>query len=100
MVHIEYLIDPARSDDFRALMQESRRSRLRQGALAWELLHDITEPGRFVEQVIDESWTDHLRRFDRVTGADVALRERKLGFHIADAPPRVTRYVLESTAHH
>ena len=79
-------------------MQESRRRRLRQGALSWELLHDITEPGRFVEQVIDESWTDHLRRFDRVTGADVALRERKLAFHIGEAPPRVTRYVLESTA--
>ncbi|WP_342131773.1 MFS transporter [Hydrogenophaga sp. OTU3427] len=98
LVHIEYLIDPARAADFRALMQESRRSRLRQGALSWELLHDITEPGRFVEQVVDESWTDHLRRFDRVTGGDVALRERKLGFHVAEAPPRVTRYVLESTA--
>ena len=97
MVHIEYLIDPARSDDFRALMQESRRSRLRQGALGWELLHDITVPGRFIEQIVDESWTDHLRRFDRVTGGDVALRERKLAFHTGDAPPRVTRYVLEST---
>jgi MFS family permease len=97
MVHIEYLIDPARAADFRVLMQESRRSRLRQGALAWELLHDITEPGRFVEQIIDESWTDHLRRFDRVTGSDVALRERKLAFHRGEAPPRVTRYVLEST---
>ena len=60
-------------------------------------MHDITEPGRFVEQIIDESWTDHLRRFDRVTGSDVALRERKLAFHRGEAPPRVTRYVLEST---
>jgi hypothetical protein len=47
------------------VMQESRRSRLQQGALDWELLHDIAEPGRYVEQITDESWTEHLRRFDR-----------------------------------
>ena len=37
VVTIEYFIDPARAAEFRAVMQESRRSRLRQGALAWEL---------------------------------------------------------------
>jgi MFS family permease len=94
-VCIEYWIDPARADDFLVLMQESRRSRLRQGALAWELLHDIADPGRYVEQIVDESWTEHLRRFDRVTSADVALRERKLAFHIGEAAPIVTRYVVK-----
>ena len=34
----------------------------------------------------------------RVTGGDVALRERKLAFHIGEAPPRVSRFVMESTA--
>jgi MFS family permease len=97
LVTLEYLIDPARAHDFRAVMQESRRSRLRQGALSWELLHDISDPGRFIEQVVDESWTEHLRRFDRVTAADVALRERKLAFHVGDNPPVVTRYVIEAT---
>ncbi len=97
LVSIEYRIDPARADDFRALMQESRRSRLRQGALGWELLRDIGDPGRFVEQITDESWTDHLRRFDRVTASDVALRERKLAFHIGEEPPAVTRCVVEGT---
>nr|WP_232291538.1 MFS transporter [Polaromonas sp. JS666] len=96
VVTIEYLIDPARADDFRALMQESRRSRLRQGALDWALLRDIGNPGRYIEQIIDESWTEHLRRFDRVTASDVALRERKLAFHIGDEPPLVTRSVVES----
>jgi hypothetical protein len=41
-------------------------------------------------------WTEHLRRFDRVTADDVALRDRKLAFHIGDAPPVVTRSVIES----
>lgn len=98
MVSIEYRVDPARAAEFRLLMlNESRRGRLRHGALSWELLHDINEPGRFVEVIVDESWTDHLRRFDRVTAADVALRDRKLAFHLGDEPPRVTRCVMETT---
>jgi len=103
VVTIEYFIDPAQSDEFRALMQESRRSRLRQGALEWALLRDIGQPGRYVEQIIDESWTEHLRRFDRVTASDVALRERKLAFHLSDQAPIVSRCVTEGalrTVHH
>ena len=96
VVTIEYVIDPSRSEDFRNLMQESRRSRLRQGALEWALLRDLGVPGRYVEQITDESWTEHLRRFDRVTASDVSLRERKLAFHIGEAPPAVTRHVIES----
>lgn len=95
VVTIEYTIDPARAAEFRALMQESRRSRLRQGALAWQLQHDIADPTRYVEQIEDESWTEHLRRFDRVTAHDVALRERKLAFHTGDGPPVVTRWTVE-----
>jgi MFS family permease len=95
MVHIEYLIDPRQGAAFRALMEESRRSRLRQGALEWTLLHDIGEPGRFIEQVIDVSWTEHLRRFDRITAADASLRERKRAFHLPEDDPIVTRFVLE-----
>jgi len=95
VVTIEYLIDPLRADAFRILMQESRRSRLRQGALEWALLRDIGKPGHFIEQITDESWTEHLRRFDRVTASDVALRERKLAFHVGEDPPHVQRSVVE-----
>ncbi len=98
MVHIEYLIDPARAAEFRLLMLgDVRRGRLRNGALSWELLHDINEPGRFIEAIVDESWTDHLRRFDRVTATDVALRDRKLAFHLGTEPPRVSRALMETT---
>ena len=95
VVTIEYTIDPARAAEFRTLMQESRRSRLRQGALSCDLLHDLADPARYVEQIVDESWTEHLRRFDRVTASDVALRERKLAFHRGESPPAVVRYLVE-----
>ena len=94
-VRVEYEIDPARVEEFLALMEESRRSRMRQGALDWQLLHDLYEPGRYVEQITDASWTEHLRRFDRVSAADVALRDRRMAFHLGVDPPRVTRYLVE-----
>ena len=94
-VNLEYRIDPARAPEFLVLMQESRRSRMRQGALDWQLLHDLYDPARFVEQITDVSWTEHLRRFDRVTAADVQLRDRKLAFHVGDEAPVVTRFLIE-----
>ena len=96
LVSIDYRIDPARAADFERVMQDSRRSRLAQGALEWHLLRDISDPGHYTEQIVDESWTEHLRRFDRVTAADIALRERKLAFHLEEAPPRVTRYAVDT----
>ncbi|HYE39826.1 MAG TPA: MFS transporter, partial [Ramlibacter sp.] len=94
-VRVEYRIDPQRAPEFVALMQESRRSRLRQGALDWQLLHDLYDPGRYVEQIIDASWTEHLRRFDRVSAADVQLRDKRLAFHVGEEPPLVTRFLIE-----
>ncbi len=94
---IEYLIDPAQATEFRALMQQSRSSRLRHGALHWELLRDVGVPGRFVEQITDASWTEHLRRFERVTAFDAALRDRKLAFHRGEQPVVIHRAVIEST---
>lgn len=94
VIMVEYLIDPARATAFQLVMQQTRRTRLSEGAIGWELLHDIAEPGRYVEEIVDESWTGHLRRFHRATAADLALRERRLAFHLGDGPPIVKRYVV------
>ncbi|MEO5843852.1 MAG: MFS transporter [Caldimonas sp.] len=90
---VEYLVDPTRAEAFVDVMQQTRRVRLSEGAIGWELLHDIGEPARFVEEIVDESWTEHLRRFQRATAADIALRERRIAFHQGEEPPVVTRFV-------
>jgi MFS family permease len=97
MVTVEYQIDPARAEAFHAVMQDSRRARLRQGALSWGLFRDTAVAGRYIEYFLDESWVEHLRRQERFTAADVGLRERRLAFHIGAEPPRVQRYLAEST---
>ena len=96
IVTVEYRIAPENVAAFHAVMQESRRSRLRQGVLSWELLRDTADPDVYIEHFIDETWADHLRRFDRMTAADVGLRERRLALHAGDAPPRITRRIAEA----
>lgn len=95
LVTIEYRIDPARRDEFLEVMGETRAVRLGQGALSWELFQDTADPSRFVEMLVDESWTEHLRRFDRITAADNALRERRRQFQIGGEAPKVTRSVAQ-----
>ena len=95
IVTVEYRIAAENAKAFRAVMQESRRSRLRQGVLSWELFRDTADPGLYIEHFIDETWADHLRRFDRMTAADVGLRERRLAFHVGEQPPVVTRRIAE-----
>ncbi|MGD9945793.1 MAG: MFS transporter, partial [Burkholderiaceae bacterium] len=58
LVMIEYRIDPERNDEFRQVMKETRRSRLQQGALSWELFRDSATPGRSIEYIVDESWVE------------------------------------------
>jgi quinol monooxygenase YgiN len=93
MVTVEYLIDPSRAQAFHAVMQETRRARLRQGALSWSLFRDTAVPGRYIEYFLDESWLEHQRRLERFTAADVGLREQRLSFHLGSEAPKVQRYV-------
>ncbi len=96
LVTIEYRIDPERAAQFREVMQESRRARLSMGVLSWGLFRDSTDPGLYVEHFVDETWAEHLRRFDRMTASDVALRERRFACHLGPEPPLVTRRIGES----
>ena len=95
MVTVEYQIDPAQAEAFTAVMQKTRRARLRQGALSWGLFRDTEAPGRYIEYFVDESWVEHLRRLERFTAADAGLREQRLALHRGPAPPKVQRFVAE-----
>lgn len=93
MVTLEYQIDPARAADFAAVMQRTRRARLRQGALSWGLFRDVNVPGRYVEYFVDENWVEHQRRLERFTAFDAELRAQRLAFHLGPEPPVLRRYV-------
>ena len=99
MVTVEYQIDPQDATGFHAVMEETRRARLRQGALSWGLFRDTAVPGRYIEYFLDESWVEHQRRLERFTIADAGLRERRLAFHRHTELPQVQRFIGETFQH-
>ncbi|MEQ6289092.1 MFS transporter [Vogesella sp. GCM10023246] len=98
LIMVEYRIDPSRAEEFAQLMRETRRSRLRNGALSWELFHDTAEPGVYIEQFTDSSWLEYLRRNERGTAADLSLRDRRHELHLETAPPRIRRFIAAPVA--
>jgi len=95
LITVEYKIDPATLPQFLEMMQESRRNRLRHGMLSWGLFRDSADPTRYIEHFVDESWVEHLRHFERMSAFDLALRERRLAFHVGESPPVVRRYIAQ-----
>jgi len=97
-VMVEYLIDPQNADAFVELLQESRRWRLRSGVVSWALFRDPANPGRYIEQWVEESWLELLRHRDRLTVAERELRDAKRAFHLGTEPPVMSYLVAEDLA--
>jgi MFS family permease len=97
LVEMEFEIDPARSHEFESAMHRVRSIMLRDGAINWELFHDVENPSRYVMMFTSESWTEHLRQHERVTKADLAIEEHARSFHIGKDPPRVSHLISEDT---
>ena len=93
LVTVEYRIDPARAGAFLDAVQPLRQSRLRDGALWWEVFQDAADPARLVEAFLVESLIEHMRQHERVTEADRVVQERVRAFHRADTPPAVSHLV-------
>ena len=95
VVTVDYRIDPARLVDFRRAMQRVRRIRLRDGATSWGLLSDVSNPARYMETFVVESWLEHLRQHERVTRADRFALDKVKTFHLGETRTRVTHYIVE-----
>jgi MFS family permease len=97
MITVEYKIDPSRAEEFRSVMHKLRSSRLRDGAMQWNLFQDSTVPGRYLECFLVDSWLEHLRQHERVTATDRALQDQVRNFHRGASDPVVSHFVSERT---
>ncbi|MCJ0765509.1 MFS transporter [Variovorax terrae] len=86
---IEYRVAARDHAEFCGLMQATRKSRLRSGALGWKLLRDAADSTHFVEAFSDVSWTEMRRRMQRSVAHDKALRDRRHALHMCPGKPRV-----------
>ena len=93
MVTLEYVVAQEDSKAFADVMEEMRRIRLRDGALAWGLYRDTADPPRHLEYFIVDSWAQHLRQHERTTLSDREVQDRVNAYHRGDDPPIVTHYI-------
>lgn len=94
VVTVEYQVDPAQADEFIKAARRLREARLRDGALDWHLLGDVSSLTRHVEYFMVESWLEHLRQHERVTLTDKELQDQVNSFHTGAEPPRVSHFLF------
>lgn len=93
-VQVEYRIDAARRTEFAAAAHALATIRKRDGAQTWRLYKDLSDPSRYIERFIVESWAEYQRQQARATMADKLAEERVRAFHIG-APPRMLHFIME-----
>lgn len=95
LVMVRFEIDAGRTHEFRQVMAERRRIRLRDGALEWGLFVDSAAEGRYTEIFLVKSWLEHLRQHHRRTAADSEIDRAAHAFHVGPEPPRVEHLIGE-----
>jgi quinol monooxygenase YgiN len=91
MVTVHYTIAPDDETAWLAAMRSLRSSRLRTGAIRWELYRDAEHPDRFVEQFRVGSWQEHLRQHEgRLTATDRDIEQAAINY----SNPPTTAYHL------
>lgn len=93
VILVDYYIQEGATESFLQALQESRRLRLRNGAISWLLYRDVENPQHFVEQIMYESWSERLRQTHRTTEADLFIRDQKLSLLEGGAVPSVNHLV-------
>ena len=97
LVTIEYRIDPDHAQEFADAMQVVRQQCLRDGAFRSGLFRDPSDPGRYLENFVIESWAEHLRQHQRVTVSDRDAEERARAFHTGAEPPVISHFIAAHT---
>jgi len=98
LVTVEYRIDPEHARNFALAVQAVRRQRLRDGAFRSGLFRDPSDPGRYIETFVVESWAEHMRQHERVTVNDRIAEDRARAFHRGDQPPVTSHYIYAHTS--
>lgn len=93
VITIEYVIGEDDQVPFLAAMSERRRIRLRDGAIHWRLLRDLSNPELWIERYETPTWLDYLRLNNRMTRNDALVPESLRALHRGPDGPRVKRMI-------
>ena len=95
LVTVEYNVKPDQGSAFMKALSALKTIRLRDGAIRWNLLHNMTDPHQYVESFIVESWVEYLRQVERLTVSDQEVLDRVHAFNDGGEGANVRHFVLE-----
>ena len=76
-IMVEYAVAPEQYGDWRSAMNSMRRSRLRSGAIRWEVYRIGERADTYVEIFTVPSWAEHQHQHEiRLTAEDQAIEEK------------------------
>ncbi len=93
LIEIEYRVARAERDAFLSALHHLSAARRRDGAYAWGVTEDSSDPELLVEWFMVESWAEHLRQHRRVSHADADVQAEAIRFHRGETPPRVRHLI-------
>jgi hypothetical protein len=91
LVLVHYNIARKDRDAWLHIVTRLAGERRRDGAHAWGVTEDASDPSHLVEWFLTESWNEHLRHHLRVSVADADVQHEAGRFNIGGAP-RVEHY--------
>lgn len=101
LVTIEYRVPPDRADAFVAAMDPVGHSRLRTGALHWNLYQDGARPEVYLETFLVSSWEEHLRQHGgRLIASDKESEDRARSLADPHHPYQVSHFLTARTRRH
>jgi transmembrane secretion effector len=83
----KFQVDADRREEFFDLTGRARLIYLRNGAYGWHLKGDLAQPNNFEMEVIVPSWTQHLRKRERMTKNEVEIIHKLYSLHRGPNPP-------------
>jgi hypothetical protein len=93
LVTIHYSVRPDEAGRFLNAIRTLGAHRRRDGAFAWGVYEDTERQNHFIESFYVESWLEHLRQHERVTGADRVLQSEIRALLTINSAPVVAHYV-------
>ncbi|WP_144630195.1 MFS transporter [Bordetella genomosp. 13] len=93
LIQIEYRIAQQDRAAFLKALARLSAERRRDGAYAWGVCEDTSDPTLLLEWFHVESSAEHLRQHQRVSRADADVQEGVLRFHRGDEPPVVRHFL-------
>jgi MFS family permease len=94
-VEISYQVRPGAREEFIRAAHGLGKSRRRDGANVWRLYRDLSDPNRYVERFLVDSWSEYLRHRARATVADHEVHLRIASMLIEGASPKMEHYIAE-----